>query len=200
MSVQHVRKGNQKIVGLTGGIASGKSTASTYLKQQGLHVIDCDLIVKHLYLEDAKMIKEIYDAFGIEVRSSKDKKTLAKMIYEAPERRETLNQIIHPRVFASIEQTIKNNKNTSLFIIDMPLLFEVGYEKQCDETLLIYVPKSVQIERLIERDGITKAQAEQRIKAQMPMETKKEMASVVIDNQGTIESLYQQLKDYITGA
>jgi dephospho-CoA kinase len=199
MSAQYAKKGKPKIIGLTGGIASGKSTASAYLKQKGIALIDCDQIVKHLYLEDDQMLLEIFETFGVRVCSSKDKKALSDIIFKSPEKRQLLNDIIHPRVYAKIDQLLKDMKKEPQVIVDMPLLFEVGYQKNCDQTVLIYVPEAIQIKRLISRDAMTLQQAKKRLKSQMPIETKKTMASIVIDNQGSHEDLYKALNQLIQG-
>lgn len=199
MSVMSVKKNKQLIIGLTGGIATGKSTATTYLRQKGIPVIDSDLIVHNLYLENQEMLDQIKATFGIDVHSSKDKKTLAKIIFNSEDAREKLNQIIHPYVFKTIKKELKMHKEAHKIIIDMPLLFEVGYETSCDQTVLIYASESTQINRLVARDGLTKAEAKRRINSQMPISEKKKKADVIIENNTTVQALYERLDSFIKG-
>jgi dephospho-CoA kinase len=197
MFVKHVKKHKPWIIGLTGGIASGKSTASTYLKQKGLPIIDSDAIVHRLYLENEMMRQQIKEYFGIDVQTSQDKKALAQIIYKNPEHRLKLNDIIHPYVFKTIKCELKKLKDEKKVIIDMPLLFEVGYEKSCDQTVLIYCSEEIQIKRLMKRDHIDENTAKLKVTAQMSMEEKRSKADIVIDNQKDVQSLYEELNQII---
>ncbi|MFU8792435.1 MAG: dephospho-CoA kinase [Acholeplasmataceae bacterium] len=199
MSALTAKKNRPIIVGLTGGIATGKSTASTYLKQKGVPIIDSDLIVHNLYLENQEMLDQIKEAFSIDIRSSKDKKALAKIIFSDENARKTLNDIIHPYVFKVIKKELKAYKDAHKVVIDMPLLFEVGYEASCDQTVLITASEKTQMNRLIERDGLTQTEAKKRVRAQMPMKEKIEKADIVIENDQTIQQLYEKLDLFIKG-
>src|SRR5690554_2704818 len=136
MSLHHV-KNKPYIIGLTDGIASGKSTASAYFKSKGIEVIDSDLIVKDLWKVNEEMIQKAESLFGFKINTIQDKKKVSQLIFTDKKLRIKLNDIVHPYVFHQIEQMIKTFHDQELIVIDMPLLFEVGYEKKCDITCLV---------------------------------------------------------------
>ncbi|MFP4177324.1 MAG: dephospho-CoA kinase [Acholeplasmataceae bacterium] len=195
----HTVKRRPLVIGLTGGIASGKSTVVDYLKERGYDVIDADRIVLDLYREDSSMQDEIRAVFGFTVRSRSDKKRLSKIIFRDPDKRRQLNAIIHPRVFARIEADLREHDGQGPIIIDMPLLIEVGYHAHCDVTILVYVSRSTQIERLMRRDHLSREEAERRIDTQMPLEEKKDYADYVLDNERSKKELYRQIDRVMKG-
>ena len=159
MSVQVVKN---KIIGLTGGIASGKSTVSQYLQKKGYQVIDSDLIVHELWKSNESMKKKVISTFEL----NKDEdiiKSLKTFVFKDEEALEQLNQIVHPYVFKAIEEKLKTMKDETIIFIDMPLLFEVGYQSEVDETWLVYVTQSIQIKRLMKRDHMSFVAAVERI-------------------------------------
>lgn len=198
MSVHHV-KNKPYIIGLTGGIASGKSTASAYFKSKGIEVIDSDLIVKDLWKENEEMIQKAESLFGFKINTIQDKKKVSQLIFTDKKLRIKLNDIVHPYVFHQIEQMIKTFHDQELIVIDMPLLFEVGYEKKCDITCLVYVDLKTQVERLAKRDDITEEKALTKIKAQMDLEEKKVKADIILDNQMDLNFLYFQIDQFLRG-
>jgi len=198
MSAHHA-KPKPYIIGLTGGIASGKTTASKYFQEKGLTVIDSDQIVKNLWNTNEEMIQKVESIFGFEIRSKTDKKKLSQLIFNDKKLRLKLNDIIHPYVFHEIHSFIELHEEEHLFVIDMPLLFEVGYEKKCDVTCLVYVNKKIQIERLMKRDNLSQKEAEKRIDAQLDIEEKKVKADVIFDNQLDLNYLYYQIDQFIRG-
>ncbi len=187
MSVQIVRD-KPLLIGLTGGIASGKTTVSNFFKDEGIPVIDSDLIVKSLWEHDVEMVKEIEQVFGIS-NSLYLKNELSKIIFKDKEQRNKLNQIIHPRVFSRIDEEKKKFQNAFMMIIDMPLLIEVGYQRFVDQVILVYVDQETQIKRLMKRDQINENEALVKIQSQMSMEEKKAYADVILDNTKDILSL-----------
>lgn len=195
MSVQDV-KTKPYLVGLTGGIASGKTTVSHLFLEEGVSVIDSDQIVKDLWKTDINMVDEIEQAFGYPM-NLEGKKKLAKDIFRDEKKRQILNHIIHPRVFHVIEQEKMRLKGEKIIIIDMPLLIEVGYQDKVDEVLLVYVDEPTQIMRLMKRDGISKDEALAKIQSQMSLEDKKAYADVVVNNQQDITSLHAQVKSFL---
>ncbi|MBE0701344.1 MAG: dephospho-CoA kinase [Acholeplasmataceae bacterium] len=199
MSVQHVNIKKPYLIGLTGGIGSGKSTAADYFVSKGIFVIDCDRIVANLWKKDHDMQKEIENAFGFKVKSDEDKKKLTQLIFSDSSKRQLINDIIHPRVFDSIERLIVQHQEESIIVIDMPLLFEVNYQKHCDVTVLVYAETETQIKRLIERNDYKKEDALIRIQAQMPLIQKREMAHIILDNSNTKEELYKQIDQILRG-
>jgi dephospho-CoA kinase len=184
------------IIGLTGGLASGKSTVANYLKKEGYDVIDADRIVYDLYQHDQDMQQAIKDVFGFSVYAQKDKSKLARIIFSDEEKRRQLNAIIHPRVFAQIEDYKEKHAHAEVIIIDMPLLIEVGYDKRCDVTILVYVKRRTQIRRLMKRDGLSEEEAIRRIATQMSLDKKRHYADYVLDNERSKEELYHQI-DYV---
>lgn len=189
MSVQHVKS---KIIGLTGSIATGKTTASNYLNKLGYFVIDSDQIVKDLWQSNHQMIKKVVHTFDLDYKKDVVRQ-LRSFIFKDQQQLQQLNQIIHPYVFEVIQQQLMKNKDKDIIFIDMPLLFEVGYDRSCDETWLIYVTKDIQLKRLMKRDGMSKEAACDRINQQMDIDQKKELADVVFDNTKDKHYLYKQI-------
>lgn len=182
------------VIGLTGGIASGKTTASNYLKKLGFKVIDSDEIVKNLY-EQKEVIEAIGKKFDVLEFGFLNKKKLAQIIFNQPKAKKRLESILHPMVFEAIRVS-KMNSFDHLIFIDMPLLFEVGY-KDIDYSLLIFSKPSTQLNRLIIRDHLTEHDALLRINSQMSILKKKKLANHTIDNNHDIPHLYQQIKTYL---
>ncbi len=198
MSVQTV-KNKPFIIGLTGGIASGKTTASEYFATKDITVIDSDTIVKKLWKENQEMIQKAESLFGFQIKTIADKKKISQLIFSDKKLRMKLNDIVHPYVYLEIESKISNMDHQKLVVIDMPLLFEVGYEKRCDVTCLVYVDLKTQIERLMKRDSLTKDEALKKIKAQMSLDEKKVKADVIFDNQMDLNYLYYQIDQFLRG-
>lgn len=198
MSVQTV-KTKQTIIGLTGGIGSGKTTAANHFKSLDIPVIDSDEIVKHLWTYDLEMKQTIEQTFGIVISNKDDKKMFAKKIFEDEEKRKMLNEIIHPRVFKQIEILKKTHKQDKIIVIDMPLLIEVGYQKEVDKVMLIYVDQHTQLKRIMARDHLTKKDALSRIQAQMSLDDKKAFADYIIDNRESIEALHYKIDEIVRG-
>jgi dephospho-CoA kinase len=196
MSVQNV-KNKQIIIGLTGSIATGKSTASEYLKTKGFLVIDSDEIVKDLWRTDMDMLGKISGTFDIDMMDPAAKQKLAKKIFENPKDRQKLNDIVHPKVYRKIDEIIAINNDIKHIFIDMPLLIEVGYHKNCEHVLLVYTEQDTQIERLSKRDQISKDEALKRINAQMPIHEKRAFATEVLNNNQSKEILYQDIDQFL---
>ncbi len=187
MSVQHA-KNKPLILGLTGGIATGKSTASEYFEQLGIPVIDSDLIVKELWLHHQEMLEQIESTFH-----TLDKKKIATIIFSDKKSRQLLNQIVHPYVFITIQDILKSFKDERMIVIDMPLLFEAGYEDQVDVTAVVYTDLYTAKARVMERDHLSKKDAELRINAQLPIEEKCRLADYILDNTCDEKKLYRDI-------
>jgi dephospho-CoA kinase len=198
MSVKPV-KSKPYIIGLTGGIASGKSTVTKYLKLLHIPVIDSDFIVKNLWENKKTMIDEAEKAFGFRITSDEDKKKLSTIIFNDPEKRKILNEIVHPYVFEEIEKQKQIMDRFPYVVIDMPLLIEANYMKFCDHIVLVYVDQETQIKRLMERDQLTKDEAIQKINSQMRIEDKKIYAHTILDNRKDISDLYEAIDHFIEG-
>ena len=198
MSVQAV-KTKPILIGLTGGIGSGKTTASNYFQSLGIPVIDSDLIVKRLWKENMGMVQKIEKSFGFPIENDLDRKKLAKIIFNDQEKREILNEIVHPYVFQEVEKEKSFYTDRELIVIDMPLLIEVGYRSKVHYVLVVYVSKETQITRLIQRDELSIEEATKRIKAQMPLDEKRAFADVILNNETTICDLYYQIDSFLRG-
>lgn len=196
MSVQTV-KHKPYLIGLTGGIASGKTTAANLFKEEGILVIDSDHIVKMLWQNDHEMINEIETAFGYPMTEA-GKKKLAQEIFQNDEKRMILNRIIHPKVFSSIEDEKRKLKDEPILVIDMPLLIEVGYQSEVDTVVLVYVDQQTQLNRLMARDHLSEADAYLRINSQMSLEEKKGYAQIVLDNTKEVKYLSDAIKNFLS--
>jgi dephospho-CoA kinase len=184
-------------VGLTGGIASGKSVVSKKLHDLGAYVIDADKISRVVMLPETECWKKIVDTFGKEILqsdSSINRAKLASIVYDDPTKRSTLNHIVHPAIKHKIESEIEKIGNKSpdaVVIIEAALLVETGTYKEYDKLIVVHAPVELQIERLIKRDGITREEAYKRIDAQWPINKKIEVADYSICNEGSLDRLYR---------
>ncbi|MDW7675505.1 MAG: dephospho-CoA kinase [Bacillota bacterium] len=187
------------IIGLTGGIASGKSTVSKYLAALGANIIDADIIAREIVVPGLPAWQEILQHFGtgiLERDKSLNRKELGKIIFSDPIKRRQLDAIMLPKIRERINQLLAEYlaAEAQVVVIDAPLLFETGMEKIVDETWVVYVPPQLQRTRLMTRDGITEEAARQRLASQMPIEEKRKLAHRVIDNSGDISHTYCQVK------
>ena len=187
-----------KVIGLTGGIASGKSTASAYLRELGAVIVDADAISRASTRRGGAAFKAVCAAFGdiLGEDGEIDRRKLGGIVFADEDARRKLNSIVHPAVMAESRAQIENARasGAKVCILDVPLLFETGMEKLCDETWLIYVPREEQVRRMAERDGLDAAAAVARIDSQMPLEEKLKRADVAIDSSGTIEQTREKLR------
>lgn len=195
MSVQNV-KNKPYLIGLTGGIASGKTTVAHFFREHGVPVIDSDTIVKELWEKDHDMVKEIEDAFGIDM-SQHGKKILTDLIFHDDQKRMQLNRIIHPKVFLQIEKEKNALHHEPIIMIDMPLLIEVGYQKEVDYVVLVFVDQQTQLKRLMDRDHISEKEAYFRINSQMSLEEKKAYANLILDNTQDIQNLKITIQNFL---
>lgn len=189
------------IIGLTGGIASGKTTVSNFLKAKGFLILDADKIAKEIS-EREEIKKEIVISFGEKIldnNSNIDRKKLKKIIFEDKKKLEELNSIIHPEVYKFFEKISKEKKLENLekiIIFDVPLLFESGIDKLCDKILLIWTSRDKRIERIMKRDSIESSLAQKIIDSQMSDEEKIKKADIVIENNGSIDELYRKIERF----
>lgn len=185
-------------VGLTGGIASGKSTVSSLLIEKGFTVIDADIEARLAVEKGEEAYQEIVRHFGDRVLlkdGSINRAELGSIIFHDEKERQVLNSIVHPavrkRMTAKKELAISHNEQ--LIILDIPLLFESKLQYMCDKTLLVYADEEIQLKRLMQRNQLSENEAMARIQSQMPLREKKALADAVIDNNGTIEETEKQL-------
>ena len=193
-------------IGLSGGIGSGKSTVSGFLQKVGAHVIDADAIVHELQSPGSPMLEEIVRAFGPDVVDSGgalDRKALAARVFGDPDLRERLGQIVHPPVIAEMMRRTAEAqaRDEPLVVVDIPLLFEgakagkgAASLMRFDATVVVWVSEEVQLERTMARDRCTREEALQRIRAQLSIDQKREMADYVIDNSGSRNETEAQVR------
>lgn len=182
-----------KIIGITGGIASGKSTVTEFLRQKGFQVVDADVVVHQLQKPGGRLYQVLVEHFGEKVlleNGELNRPLLASLIFSNPEEQEwskrTQGEIIREELAALRNQFAQTE---ALFFMDIPLLFEQNYASWFDETWLVYVNRDVQLERLMRRDQISKEAAESRLNSQWPLERKISLASHSLDNNGNQEQL-----------
>ena len=191
-----------KIVGLTGGISSGKSTVSSYLKQLKIPVIDADEVARKVVEPNSQGAKEIRKAFGSDVfekDGTLNRQKLGELVFSNVENRQKLDELLQPLIKIMILDEIEEyrQKGEKMIVLDLPLLFEKQYEELCEEIIVVYVPKELQIERLMKRNQYTKQEALSRIDSQLSIEEKRKRATVLFDNQGTIQQLYHQVEQWL---
>ncbi|MCZ0717764.1 dephospho-CoA kinase [Aerococcus kribbianus] len=193
-----------KIIGLSGGIATGKSTVSQYLREKGFDIIDADLIARQVVVPSSEGLTRLLAHFGPSVLTPDgqlDRQALGERIFNDDQARQDLNDMLHPLILGEIKAEIARLQaaQVAYIILDVPLLFESSqFRAICQQTLLIWLPEDLQIERLMARDNLTKVQAQARLAAQMPLEDKKKLADDVIDNSGSRQETYQQVDQWIT--
>ncbi|WP_246941097.1 dephospho-CoA kinase [Bacillus pinisoli] len=191
------------IIGLTGGIASGKSTVANMIREYGIPIVDADLIAREVVQIGRPAYKEIVETFGESVLledGSIDRVTLGSIVFNNEEQRKRLNEIVHPAVRKEMmdqkEQFLQAGANA--VVLDIPLLFESKLTYMVEKTIVVFVDSSTQLKRLMERNQFSVEEAEARINSQMPLIKKKELADQVIDNNGTIDKTKKQLEHILT--
>ena len=191
-----------KIVGLTGGISSGKSTVSSYLKQLKIPVIDADEVARKVVEPNSQGAREIRKTFGSDVfeeDGSLNRQKLGALIFSNAENRQKLDDLLQPLIKIMILDEIEEyrQKGENMIVLDLPLLFEKQYEELCEDIIVVYIPKELQLERLMRRNQYTKQEALSRIDSQLSIEEKRKRATVLLDNQGTVQQLYQQVEQWL---
>lgn len=186
------------IVGLTGGIASGKSTVSSMLTELGAYIIDTDKIAHTVVSPKQPALLAIAAHFGPKIMlpdGNLNRKMLGDIIFANPEERSCLEKIIHPYIEKQVEKNIGRAEKLGykIVVIDVPLLFEAGWQHKVDEIWVVYVDLNIQVSRLVARNQLTYVQAIERINAQLDLEEKAKRSQVVIDNNSDIEITKQQV-------
>lgn len=193
------------IIGLTGGIACGKSTVARMLEKRGAKIVDADLIAREVVEPGSPVLDQIVDRFGRDVLNadgSLNRKRLADIIFSDAEAKRDLERLTHPAIRARIRERLaelERERPRGLNVADIPLLYESKLEHEYPEIMVVYVPESVQLQRLMERDGLDERQAMSRIRAQMPIEEKKRRADIVIDNSGSLRETEEQVDRFWKG-
>ncbi len=187
-----------KKIGLTGSIGTGKSTVAKIFQELGAYVIDADKVVHELLKrEDVK--EKIREAFGdvFDSKGEVDRKKLASIVFNNPEKKKVLENILHPLVFQEINRFFKEIEEKdpeAVAIAEVPLMIETGSYKNYDKIIVVYAPEELQLKRLLEK-GMSKEEAIKRIKSQMPIDEKVKYADIVIENTSTLEDLRKKVEE-----
>ncbi|NLA46311.1 MAG: dephospho-CoA kinase [Firmicutes bacterium] len=190
------------IIGLTGGIASGKSTVARMLEEKGALLLDADFIAREVVLPGKPAWREIRDWLGPSITGpggAIDRARLGKLIFSDPAARERLNGIVHPRVmetFITRTEEIRRRHPDAVVVYDVPLLIEAKMDRMVDLVVLVYAAEEIQLARLQSRDKLTAAEALSRLRAQMPLAEKRAYADVIIDNSGSLAETRRQLESF----
>lgn len=193
-----------RIIGITGGIGSGKTTASEYLKSRGFHVIDADRIGHEIMQPGMPILIELSMVFGEDILSDNgvlNRKKLAEAAFADPQNKKMLDSITHKEIFEEIRRRmdVLSDQGVKIVFLDAALLFETGLENTCEQTWLIDAEEEIRINRAMDRDGSTRDQVMARLKNQMSSAEKRKRASHIVDNSGNLEQLYKQLDVLISG-
>ena len=191
-----------KLIGLTGGIASGKSTVAAILARLGAAVINADELSREVVQPGKEAWKEIVDLFGPEILqkdNTLDRRKLRKIVFDRPAARKQLEAIIHPRVRALAEAKIQElaTAGHSVIVYEVPLLFEVQLHHWLRPVILVACDANTQKTRLRQRDRLTETEAQKHIKAQMSLDEKRKLADYIIENNGSFEELEHRVQSVL---
>ena len=181
-----------KVIGLTGGIASGKSTVSGMLKSLGACIIDADAIAHQLSEPGESIYRAYLEHFGAQVINHEgrlDRRAVAERVFACPQEKQWMDGTAAPLILAEVKRQLSEavKAETPVVVLDVPLLFEAGWDALAEESWLVYVPEDEQLRRLCLRDKCTEEQGLRRIKSQMPLREKLSRADVAIDNSGMVK-------------
>ncbi|MBW2615888.1 MAG: dephospho-CoA kinase [Deltaproteobacteria bacterium] len=189
------------LLGVTGGIASGKTTVANFLKDLGAPIIDFDVIARQVVEPGTPSFRAIVELFGeesVDRDGHLDRKRLSEIVFQDEQKRKRLEGIIHPRIvdtFISQSNEIAKKVPDAIIQAVIPLLFEVGLQHLVHKTLVVYISREKQIERLIKRDKITRDHAANILKAQLPIDEKAGMADFVINNENSLDETKSQVEE-----
>lgn len=172
-----------KIIGLTGGIGSGKSTIAEYIRSKGIPVYIADNQAKEV-MNDPGVIKKVQEIFEENVIENEklNRKKIAELVFSSPKLLKKLNEIVHPAVRENFDNWLKENKKSNFIVKEVAILFESGSYKDCDKIILVTAPQEVRIERVIKRDGVNREQVLERMQNQWSEEKKAEISDYIIEN------------------
>jgi dephospho-CoA kinase len=186
------------IVGLTGGLATGKTTVAKIFKELGAEVVDADIIAREIVRKGTEVFDEIVKVFGegiIGEEGELDRKKLASIIFCDEEAREKLNTITHPPIRKRIVEEIARLKESKrIIVLDVPLLIEAGFSDLVDVVVVVSAGEEEQIRRVMKRDGIKREEALLRIRSQLPLQSKLDAADYVIDNSGPLDRTRMEIR------
>ncbi|MDK6863153.1 dephospho-CoA kinase [Nosocomiicoccus ampullae] len=189
-----------KSIGITGGIASGKSTVSHYLKDKGYVVLDADIYARNVLNKGTEGLKKTVEHFGNGILNDDgtlNREKLGHIVFNDKDELAVLNSITHPIIRQEMNDDKNKNLQTGHVFSDIPLLYENKLEDQFDIVIVVYVDEDTQLKRLMARNDFTEEEARRRIASQLSLEEKKKRADIVFNNKDTKEALYNQIDDFI---
>lgn len=187
-------------IGLTGGIACGKSTVASLLVKLGAILIDADQLAREVVMPGTLALQQITERFGsivIQPDGALNRKALGAIIFNEPSARKDLEAITHPQIRLAMWDQMRKAEEADparLVVVDVPLLYESKLQGYFQKVMLVYVSEAIQLQRLMERDGLTMDAAQLRLQAQIPIESKKLLADIIIDNTGTVAETEKQIQ------
>lgn len=190
------------VLGITGGIATGKSSVVQHFIDLGFPVVDADIIAHHLLDKNTPAYKEVVKVFGSEILQENgeiNRQALGALVFNHPDKLKQLDELMAPFLQESILAAIKQaSQNQKLVVVDVPLMYEKGYDEWMDQVAVVYCTPEQQIKRLMQRNQLTEKEATQRIDSQLPIEMKKLLAEVVFDNSNDLTQTIQQVDTWLS--
>jgi len=186
------------LIGLTGGIAAGKSLAANWFRHQHIPVVDADAVAREVLEGDRELLESVRLGFGdsvFDARGALLRRELGRIVFAEPARLQELNDLVYPRLAIVLEERLAALGNRPLAVLDAALIFEWGIEDHCDEVWVIHAPDEVRIRRIVDSRGLGESEARDRLASQLPAEDKAMRAHRVIRNEGTVAQFVQRLRD-----
>lgn len=189
-------------LGLTGSIATGKSTVSSFLREQGIPVIDADAVAHQLLESDTELLAALKETFGTDIfiNDQLSRPKLGKTVFGNPDALEKLNNLTHPRIYQRIDELAQAaaNSGSDILVYDIPLLLETPSKMNFDGVMVVSTTPAHQLERLMNRNNLSEEDAQKRIASQMPLSEKEQLADFIINNDGEMNDTYNQVKAVLT--
>ncbi|MEQ3474486.1 dephospho-CoA kinase [Enterococcus cecorum] len=190
------------VLGITGGIATGKSSVVQHFIDLGFPVVDADIIARHLLDQNEQAYNEVVKVFGSEILQENgeiNRQSLGALVFNYPDKLKQLDELMAPFLQESILAAIKQaSQNQKLVIVDVPLMYEKGYDEWMDQVAVVYCTPNQQLKRLMQRNQLTEKEAKQRMDSQLPIEMKKLLAEVVFDNSNDLTQTIQQVDTWLS--
>ena len=190
------------VLGITGGIATGKSSVVQHFIDLGFPVVDADIIARHLLDQNEQAYNEVVKVFGSEILQENgeiNRQSLGALVFNHPDKLKQLDELMAPFLQETILAAIKQaSQNQKLVIVDVPLMYEKGYDEWMDQVAVVYCTPNQQLKRLMQRNQLTEKEAKQRIDSQLPIEMKKLLAEVVFDNSNDLTQTIQQVDTWLS--